>query len=87
MATYYSKETQITVVCEYRLNGDCNKESCAAYKENSISLSGTHEIKATGQRYYPYNCQRKDCEVKLLDIHFQLKDNPNFLFKHRKIRR
>jgi len=81
MATY--KETQITVVCEFHLNNECDRESCAAYKENSISISSTKELK-NGRRYYTYACQRKEQDVKLLDIHFMMKNNPNFLFKNRK---
>jgi hypothetical protein len=82
MATY-----QITVVCEYVLSGRCSESRCGAYGENRIS-SGTAKQLDTGQLYYPYCCSGGIAsDVKLLDINFKLKNNPNILFKQRKKRR
>ncbi len=80
------EDGKVTVVCEKVLNGRCGRtEGCAATSENRVSYPST---KATdsGQRYYPYNCPKNGNSVRLLDIHFKLKNNPNFLFKHRKRR-
>jgi hypothetical protein len=77
------KNARITVVCEYHLRNDCSDTTCPAYRENEITLVGT-EILKTGCIYYTYSCAKLGKEVKLLDILFGLKSNPNILFKNRK---
>lgn len=78
-------EHKIIVVCEHVLSGKCSESGCAAYNKNEINRSRTKQL-STGQIYYPYTCHGKfnALQVKLLDINFRLKTDPNFLFKFRK---
>jgi hypothetical protein len=76
------------VVCEYRLNGECHKEGCPAYRENKVSSSECKKTES-GQLYYTYNCGQMPNvgSVKLLDILFlgdPKKVNPNFSFMKKK---
>ncbi|MFN3329609.1 MAG: hypothetical protein ACK419_01640 [Pyrinomonadaceae bacterium] len=80
-----SYEHKIIVMCEHVLSGKCSETGCAGYNKNEISRNWSKRL-STGQIYYPYTCHGKvdTLKVKLLDINFRLKTDPNFLFKFRK---
>ena len=70
---------RIFVVCEHVLKRQCSRDNCPAYKKNEIGLDGCKKFN-TGRYYYVYSCSTRSEDVKLLDINWSDKPDPNLKF-------